>query len=104
MAGHDEHGARLLEAYLDRTLGAAWRESAGAGAAYGNEAGAEAAPQGAMTKEEAYQILGLQPGAEADAIRAAYRRLMQHAHPDKGGSPYLAAKINAAKDLLLAED
>jgi hypothetical protein len=91
MAGVDDQGARLLEAYLDRTLGVEWRESAGAEAA-------------GMTREEAYQVLGLEPGASADAVRKAYRRLMQHAHPDKGGSPYLAAKINAAKDLLLGDD
>ncbi len=103
MAAHDDHGARLLEAYLDRTLGAAWRETANAGAR-GEDTGGTAANQGSMTEKEAYQILGLQPGADADAIRSAYRRLMQHAHPDKGGSPYLAAKINAAKDLLLAGD
>ena len=97
----DEQGARLLEAYLDRTLGADWRESAGA-AGRGGDSG-EASGGGPMSREEAYQILGLEPGADAEAIRKAYRRLMQHAHPDKGGSPYLAAKINAAKDLLLSD-
>jgi hypothetical protein len=103
LAANDEQGARLLEAYLDRTLGAAWREAAGAGGA-GDDAEAEAAgASGTMTREEAYQILGLEPGADADAIRKAYRRLMQHAHPDKGGSAYLAAKINQAKDILLGE-
>lgn len=101
MAAHDDHGARLLETYLDRMLGAAWREAAGAGAQ--DEADAQAAAGGAMTRDEAYKILGLEPGADAEAIRKAYRRLMQHVHPDKGGSPYLAAKINEAKDLLLGD-
>ena len=104
IAVNDEQGARLLEAYLDRTLGVEWREAAGAGAA-GSGAGEGGIPPGGtgMDREEAYQVLGLEPGASADAIRKAHRRLMQHAHPDRGGSPYLAAKINAAKDLLLSE-
>lgn len=102
IAAHDDQGARLLEAYLDRTMGVAWREAAGAGAA--GAGGEETAGNAPMTRAEAYQILGLEPGADADAVRKAYRRLMQHAHPDKGGSPYLAAKINAAKDLLLSGD
>ncbi|MCA8926607.1 MAG: DnaJ domain-containing protein [Alphaproteobacteria bacterium] len=97
MAANDDHGARLLEAYLDRTLGAAWREGAG----HGSSSAGEPPPDAGMTREEAFQILGLEPDADAEAIRKAYRRLMQHAHPDKGGSPYLAAKINEAKDLLL---
>ena len=94
---NDEQAARLLEAYLDRTLGGDWREQAGASG--GSGAGDEGA---AMTEEEAYRILGLELGASADEVRAAHRRLMQHAHPDRGGSAYLAAKINAAKDFLLA--
>lgn len=54
-----------------------------------------------MTIDEAWQVLGLQPGADADAIRAAHRRLMRGAHPDGGGSDWLAARVNQARDLLL---
>jgi DnaJ-domain-containing protein 1 len=57
---------------------------------------------GSMTVDEAWQVLGLQPGADADAIRAAHRRLMRGAHPDGGGSDWLAARINLARDILLA--
>ncbi|MCH8685950.1 DnaJ domain-containing protein [Pedomonas mirosovicensis] len=53
------------------------------------------------TDEEAYAILGLKPGASRDAILAAHRRLMRIVHPDHGGTDYLAAKINQARDILL---
>ena len=56
---------------------------------------------GAMTRAEAYDILGLEPGARETDIRAAHLRLMQAAHPDHGGSTWLAARINQARDTLL---
>jgi len=55
----------------------------------------------AMSRAEALKVLGLEEGATAEAIRAAHRRLIQQIHPDKGGTNYLAAKINEAKDVLL---
>ena len=54
-----------------------------------------------ITVEEAHAILGLAPGADAEAIRAAHRRLMKQLHPDHGGTDYLATKINRARDVLL---
>ncbi len=93
----DAQSAAVLEAYLDRTQGEAWREATAQGGA-GPRAPASA---GAMSQEEACDILGLEPGASRAAIHEAHRRLMQKVHPDHGGSNYLAAKINRAKELLL---
>ena len=90
----DAQSAAVLEAFLDRTQTESWREAAGA--APGSAPGG-----GAMTRDEAFDILGLEPGAGDDEIQEAHRRLMQKIHPDHGGSNYLAAKINEAKDLLL---
>jgi len=56
-----------------------------------------------MTAAEARSILGVEPGATPEQIRAAYTRLMQRAHPDKGGTTGLAAQLNAARDRLLKQ-
>ncbi len=53
------------------------------------------------SKQQAYKILGLKPGCSREAIITAHRRIMQKVHPDRGGSDYLAAQINQAKDMLL---
>lgn len=93
----DPQGAGLLEAYLNRRL-PAWREHAEARA---HDRGGTQAKFGAMTQEEAYQVLGLQPGAGEAAVRDAHRALMKKLHPDQGGSTYLASRVNQAKDVLL---
>jgi hypothetical protein len=97
-AASDPEGVRLLEAYFDRRF-PGWRKDAHRDA----DAGAGAQPQsGAMTEEEAYQILGLEPGADVEAVKRAHRALMMKLHPDQGGSTYLASRVNEAKDILLS--
>lgn len=93
----DEPSMRILEAYLDRVHGAAWRGGAG------EERTTGSGPTGseAMTRDDAYAILGLRAGADDKAVKDAHRRLMAAMHPDRGGSDYLAALINRARDLLL---
>lgn len=90
---NDPQSATVLETYLDRVHGAEWH---GAGEKSDNRGAG-----GAMTRDQAYEVLGLQPGATEEEIRDAHRKLLMANHPDKGGSTYLAAQINQAKDVLL---
>ena len=93
----DAESRKLLMAYLDRR-----KAGRGEDAQRGPDPRQRGASgSGKMTEQEAYQILGLQPGAGAEEIGNAYRSLMKKMHPDQGGSTYLAARINEAKEVLL---
>jgi len=89
----DPQSAQILEAYLDRRH-PSWREDF---ARAGGRAGSEAR----MTRAQALEVLGLAEGAGEEEIRRAHRGLMLKLHPDRGGSSFLAAQINAAKEVLL---
>jgi len=93
----DGESVQLLEAYRDRRM-PGWRDDAEPDSGPRQRT---AANSGAMTEQEAYQILGLEPGASLAEIRKAHRSLMQRVHPDLGGSSFLAQRINEAKDFLL---
>jgi hypothetical protein len=92
----DSDSLSLLETWLDKNR-AGWREYFGGGGQGESPSEAPAADPDA----EAYAVLGLEPGATEDEIRSAHKKLMLGVHPDQGGSTYLAARINAAKDRLL---
>jgi hypothetical protein len=94
----DEDSRDLLAAYLDRRE-PGWRGHAQSEGSAG--AGSRPGGAGKMTEEEAYQILGIQRGASTEEIRRAHRSLIKKLHPDQGGTTYLAARINEAKDILL---
>lgn len=94
----DQESVALLQTYLDREHADTWHQ----------QAGAQGQPQtpsepGDMSREEALQILGLTSDASEAEIIDTHRRLMQKLHPDRGGSAYLAATINLAKDTLLGK-
>lgn len=93
--GDDEESVALLQAFLERKHGGSWQKSAN------EEQQKAASAPGEMLRAEALQVLGLEAGAGETEIIEAHRRLMQKLHPDRGGSAYLAAKINLAKDTLL---
>jgi hypothetical protein len=93
----DPSSTQVLAAYLDRAHGPDWRSADGSG---GGPTGSEGGTP-AMTREEAYRILGLESDADAAEIKAAHHRLMLKFHPDQGGSAWFAARINEARDLLM---
>lgn len=97
-AAAPDQSRALFESWIERTH-PEWRAQWNAGA--GRSAAASSSQK--MTRAEALAILGLKDGASGDDIRAAHRRLMKTAHPDLGGSDYLAAKINEAKEFLLQD-
>jgi hypothetical protein len=96
----DADSMALLETWLDKNR-AGWREYFAE--QYGDGGERATADDGAAADPdaEAYEVLGLQPGATAAEIREAHHRLMKGVHPDQGGSTYLASRINEAKDRLL---
>jgi hypothetical protein len=89
----------LIEAYLDWRL-PGWRDR-DTGERAKAKAGRARSKGGGMSAEEAYAVLGVGPGASEDDIKQAHRKLMMKMHPDQGGSTYLAARINEAKEILL---
>ena len=86
----DAESCPLIESYLDRVHGTQWRHASPA-----------QPPDSGMSRDEACEILGLRPEASDAEVVEAHRRLMQKVHPDRGGSDYLAAKLNKAKAVLL---
>ena len=94
----DSQGALLLEAYLDKRC-QGWRDHRSGGGSR-EEVRQPRDPAGCMSRKEAYDVLDLKPGASGAEIRVAHRRLMMKLHPDQGGSTYLAARINEAKEVL----
>jgi DnaJ domain len=92
----NDQSVSLLEAWLDRNK-PNWRDT------WTGERKAQSSGTGTMTRDEAFAILGLQTKATLQEIKDAHRRLMKDFHPDRGGSDYLAAKINQAKDILLQD-
>lgn len=96
----DEDSARLLETYLDRRFGDSWRAD-DHGSGDDEPSGDHGRTGGPLTNSEALDILGLEPGASREEIIQAHRKMMQKVHPDRGGSNYLAARINEAKECLL---
>lgn len=92
----DHQSTVVLESYLEQRFGDQWRSHTS------SHGGSKGSPStSGMTRQEAMEILGVGSDASKEDIIQAHRRLMQRLHPDRGGSTYLAAKINQAKDLLV---
>lgn len=94
--GVDNDAVALIESYLDRIYPDAWRTAGSGEGRQKRESGEDK-----MTREEALEILGLPSNSLPDEIIKAHRRLIQKLHPDRGGSDYLAQKINRAREVLL---
>jgi DnaJ domain len=92
----NDQSIALLEAWLDRNR-PDWRDT------WTGERKAQSSGTGAMTRDEAFAVLGLKQNATTQEIKDAHRRLMKDFHPDRGGSDYIAAKINQAKDILIQD-
>jgi DnaJ-like protein len=95
-----EPGRELLASYLGR-WSPGWREDANHRTDDPAAGRGRPAASGKMSEQEAYQVLDLQPGANAEDIGRAHRALIKKLHPDQGGSTYLAARVNEAKEVLL---
>lgn len=102
-AAQDQQSTLLMEAYLDHAH-PEWREKLNDEEQQQSEQRTSSSGGGVMSIEEAYDILGLSPDASTEDIHRAHRSLMKQFHPDQGGSTYLAAKINEAKDMLLKSE
>ncbi len=96
LRGVDREGAMLLNAYVVRRFGPAGQHEN-----QQQQYQRQSSSQTSLTQTEAWQILGLEADVDEDTIIKAHKRLIQKLHPDRGGNDYLAAKVNAAKDLLL---
>lgn len=97
----DPPSAQIIETFLDR-VHPTWREDlARAEGKADADAPGLGSQGGGLTRAQALEVLGLAEGASEDDIRRAHRELMLRMHPDRGGSTFLAAKINEAKDVLL---
>lgn len=94
---HDEDSRLLLENFLDKTHGQEWR----AGQQQNSQQNSQTNQASSISIDEAYAILGVEAGADKQTIIDAHKRLMQKLHPDRGGSSYLAVKINQAKEILI---
>jgi hypothetical protein len=99
-ASGDNESRLVLEAYLDRRC-PEWRDDVERDGDAGAGGTGAARGRGGLSEKEAYEVLGLRPGAGEAEIRAAHRRLMKEVHPDQGGSTVLAARLNEARDVLL---